>query len=145
MPSCHSAPPIDHYSFSLSFPFLCYIFLLVLFSLFLFFLMFILSLPDLILSLFPSTKTLFLCSFLFLSQSHLNCLFTALTFLSLEQMFTLFVFLNKFTFSIWSLVWLCFCFVCLSWDPVNLTKTIAVWSRWKTQWEKPLLFWFVVL
>ena len=100
MPSCRSAPPIDHCSFSLSFPFLCCIFPLVLFSLFLFFLMFILSLPDLILSLFPSTKTLFLCSFLFLSQSHLNCLFTALTFLSLEQMFTLFVSLNKSTFSI---------------------------------------------
>ena len=106
---------------SLSFPFLCCIFPLVLFSLFLFFLMFILSLPDLILSLFPSTKTLFLCSFLFLSQSHLNCLFTALTFLSFEQMFTLFASLNKSTFSIWSLVWLCFCFVHLSWDPVDLT------------------------
>ena len=42
-------------------------------------------------------------------------------FLSLEQMFTLFVSLNKSTFLIWSLVWLCFCFVYFSWDPVNLT------------------------
>ena len=109
----------------LSFPFLCCIFPLVLFSLFLFFLMFILSLPDLILFLFPSTKTLFLCFFLFLLQLHFNCLFTALTFLSLEQMFTLFVFLNKSTFLIWSLVWLCFCFVCLFWDPVDLINKIC--------------------
>ena len=121
MPFCCSTPPIDYCSFSLSFPFLCCIFPLVLFFLFLFFLMFILSLLDLILSLFPSTKTLFLCFFLFLSWSHLNYLFTALTFLSLEQMFTLFVSLNKSTFSIWSLVWLCFCFVCFFWDPVDLT------------------------
>ena len=121
MPSCCSTPLIDHCSFSLSFPFLYCIFPLILFSLFLFFLMFILSLSDLILSLFSSTKILFLCSFLFLLWSHLNCFFTALTFLSLEQMFTLFVSLNKSTFLIWSLVWLCFCFVSLSWDPVDLT------------------------
>ena len=108
MPSRRSAPLIDHCSlFPFLPPFLLY-FSLVLFSSFLFFLMFILSCPDLILSLFSSIKTLILRSF-YLCHTPVSTVFSLLPhFISSSNVPLVFAPRIKLTFS--TCLWcVCFC------------------------------------